>query len=276
MTVWASVMLVPLMGLVVWSFLTTKGFRVAFDPNLDAYMTLFDSGRWSVTLRTIRIAGTVTVIELALALPFALWLAKGTRSPMVRAMTLALLTVPFFLSVAARTIVWRAVLGTNGLANSMLLGMGVIDEPLKWLLFSEFAVHLGLIGPYFPTMVFPIFLAAVMIDDELLLASRDLGAGWLYTFWHVVLPLIMPGVIAGIVFTFVPMLGADVIPALIGGGHVQLLGNSVHGLLTALNYSVAAALSTFILVTMMALLVILRLLLPRVGGLGEVFEGLKR
>ena len=106
MVVWALVMLVPLIGLVVWSFLSIKGFRVYFDPNVDAYLNLFESGRWSVTLRTLRIAATVTAIELLVALPFALWLAKGTQSAPIRAMTLALLTVPFFLSVAARTIVW--------------------------------------------------------------------------------------------------------------------------------------------------------------------------
>ena len=276
MVMWALVMLVPLVGLVVWSFLTIKGFRVSFDPNVDAYLNLFESGRWSVTVRTLRIAATVTAIELLLALPFALWLAKGTQSAVVRAMTLALLTVPFFLSVAARTIVWRAVLGTQGFVNSALIWLGLIDEPLDWLLFSEFAVHLGLIGPYFPTMVFPIFLAAVMIDDELLAASRDLGGGTLHTLVHVILPLVMPGIIAGIVFTFVPMLGADVIPALLGGGHAHLLGNSVHSLLTALNYAVASAMSTVILFAMVALLFVLRLLMLRLGGFGEVFEGLKR
>ena len=273
---WALVMLVPLAGLVVFSFLSSRGVSVVFDPNLDAYRKLFESGRWTVTLRTLRIAATVTTIELLVALPFALWLARSSRSPLLRAMTLALLTVPFFLSIAARTIVWRAVLGTSGLVNSGLLGLGLIDQPLDWLLFSEFTVHLGLLGPCFPTMVFPIFLAALMIDEDLLHASRDLGAGRLHTFRYVTLPLLMPGMLAGIVFTFVPMLGADIVPALLGGGHVHLLGNSVHSLLTALNYPVAAAISTFVLATLALFLVALRLLIPRLGGLGEIFEGLRR
>ncbi len=269
-------MLVPLVGLVVFSFLSSKGVRVVFDPNLDAYLNLFESGRWAVILRTVRIAATVTLIELLIALPFALWLARPARSPLLRAMTLALLTVPFFLSIAARTIVWRAVLGTSGLVNSVLLGLGLVDEPLDWLLFSEFAVHLGLLGPFFPTMVFPIFLAAVMLDEDLLQASRDLGAGSLRTFWHVTLPLLLPGIFAGIAFTFVPMLGADIVPALLGGGHAHLLGNSVHSLLTALNYPVAAAISTFVLGALVLLFLVFRLLVPRLGDLGEVFEGLRR
>lgn len=273
--VWGVLVLVPLLGLLAWSLLTTEGFRVALDPSLDAYLSLFGSGRWAVTARTIRIAATVTAIELVLAFPFAFWLAKGVRSPTVRALTLALLTVPFFLSISARTIVWRAVLGTNGLVNTVLLDVGVIDAPLDWLLFSEVAVHLGLVGPYFPTMALPIFLAILMIDDDLLEASRDLGASWSYTMRHVVLPLSMPGIAAGIIFTFVPMLGEDVVPTLLGGGHVQLIGASVYSLLTVLNYSVAAAISVLVLAMMAAVAGLLRLLMPG-GGFGALFAALER
>jgi ABC-type spermidine/putrescine transport system permease subunit I len=115
-----------------------------------------------------------------------------------------------------------------------------------------------------------------MLDEDLLHASRDLGAGRFHTFWFVTLPLVMPGIFAGIVFTFVPMLGADVVPALLGGGHVHLLGNSVHSLLTALNYPVAAAISTFVLGALVVLLLVFRLLMPRLGGFGEIFEGLRQ
>jgi spermidine/putrescine transport system permease protein len=133
-----------------------------------------------------------------------------------------------------------------------------------------------LIGPYFPTMALPIFLAIVMIDDDVLEASRDLGAGWSYTMRHVVLPLSMPGIAAGIVFTFVPMLGEDVVPTLLGGGHVQLIGASVYSLLTVLNYSVAAAMSVVVLAIMAAVAGLLRLLLPGGGGLSAVFAALER
>jgi len=276
LAVWASLVLVPLAGLVLWSFSTTEGFRITFEPSLAAYQTLFDSGRWEITMRTVRIAATITVFELVFAFPFALWLAKYARSPSLQALTLALLTVPFFLSIAARTIVWRAVLGIDGPINNALLWLGVADEPLRWLLFSEFAVHLGLIGPYFPTMVFPIVLAITMIDDDLIAASRDLGAGWGYTLGHVVVPLALPGIVAGVVFTFVPMLGEDVVPALLGGGHVTLLGNSVHSSLTALNYAVAAALSVLVLGAMALLIAMFALVMRRAGGVAGAFEALRQ
>ena len=273
---WCLIVLVPLIGLVIWSFLTTRGFRVEFDPNIQGYLKLFDSGRWTVTVRTVRIAATVTVIELLIAFPFALWLAHSARSKFVRAFTLALLTIPFFLSITARTIIWRPVLGLEGIVNQSLIVIGVIDEPLRWLLFSEFSVHLGLIGPFFPTMVFPIFLAAIMIDDDLLKAGRDIGGTRFDNLRNIILPLTMPGIVAGIIFTFVPMLGVDVIPEMLGGGYVQLLGNSVHNLLTALNYSVAAAMSTFVLLIMTGFLLSLRVLLPRVGGLSQIFEEIRK
>ena len=273
---WGFLTFVPLVGLFVWSLLATRDFQVFFEPTLSAYLHLFDSGRWEETIRTLRITGTVTLVELIVAFPFALWLAKGTQSVVVKTGTLALLTVPFFLEVTARTIVWRAILGLNGIVNTGLIALGIVDEPLRWLLFSGLSVHLGLIGPYFATMAFPIFLNITMIDDSLLEASSDLGASWGYTLYHVIIPLSMPGIIAGIVFTSVPMLGEEVIPFLLGGGHVQLLGDSVHRLLSVLNYSLAAAMSVFVLGILIVLLVILRLVMPRVGRIGDIFEGLKR
>lgn len=273
---WSVVVLVPLAGLAIWSFMTIDGFRMAFEPNLDAYRGLLASGRWEVIVRTVRIAATVTIIELLLAFPFALWLAKWARSPTLRVILLALLTVPFFLSIAARVIVWRAILGANGLVNAVLMGLGVTDAPLDWLLFSEFAVHFGMIGPYFPSMFFPIFLAVAMIDDDLLEASQDLGAGFAYTLRRVVLPLAAPGIVAGILFTFIPILGDDVVATMLGGGNVALLANSVQSLLTALNYSVAAAVSTMVLGATAVLVLALWLAVPGRSGIGAIFESLRR
>jgi spermidine/putrescine transport system permease protein len=273
---WCIVVLVPLAGLVLWSFCRVEGFRLILQPTLQAYFHLFDSGRWEVTVRTIRLALSITLLELLIALPFSIWLAKGVRSPALKAMTMVLLTVPFFLSMSSRTIVWRSVLGRTGLLNTLLMHLGITDQPLDWLLFSEFAVHIGLIGPSFPTMVFPIYLAVNLIDDEYMEASRDLGGGPWRVFLDVVLPLSMPGIIAGVIFTFVPMLGETVVPALLGGGQVTLLGASIQSLLTILNYSVAAALAVLVLGILAALLLVMRTFIPGSRGIGSIFEGLAR
>ena len=229
-----------------------------------------------MTIRTVRLAFTITALELLIALPFSIWLSKGLRSPVVKALTMALLTVPFFLSMSSRTIVWRSVLGRTGLLNSLLMHLGIVDQPLDWMLFSEFSVYIGLIGPSFPTMVFPMCLAINLIDDEYIEAARDLGGTPWRVFLDVVLPLAMPGIVAGIIFTFVPMLGETVVPALLGGGQVTLLGASIQSLLTILNYSVAAALAVLVLGILALLLVILRVFLPGGRDIGSIFRGLAR
>ena len=160
-------MLVPLAILLVYSFFETKSFVTIYEFTFNTWVSLFDSGRWEVALRTLRIALTITIIELLIAFPFALWLAKGCRYKVTKAVVLALLTIPFFLDISSRTIVWRAILGQHGLVNVALLESGIISAPLEWLLYSEFSVHFGMIAPHFPTMVLPIYLAITIIDDDL-------------------------------------------------------------------------------------------------------------
>jgi ABC-type spermidine/putrescine transport system permease subunit I len=194
----------------------------------------------------------------------------------VKVAVLTLTLVPFFLSSAARAIVWRPVLSTGGLVNMLLMDLGLQDTPIDWLLFSEFAVHFGLLAPFFPTMLFPLFLSISLIDDEYLSASADLGASPWQRLWTVILPLSTPGIIAGIVFTTVPMLGEMVVPQLLGGGKVNLLGKSVEGALQALNYGVAAAMCTFVLLVLVVLLLLLKTLAIREGGLAGAVGILRR
>lgn len=273
---WCAGILVPLASVIALSFFQTSGLTVIFEPTLRAYERLFSSAGGTVIVQTMRIAGTVTALELAIAFPFALWMAKGVRSTRLRLITLTLLTVPFFLSPAARTMVWRSVLGLDGLINNFLIGLGFIDQPIEWLLFSEFAIHLGLVGPYFPNMFFPIFLSISLIDDEYLEASKDLGASGRETLLRVIVPLSLPGVVAGIVFTFIPMLGDTVIPQLLGGNQVLMMSATVASLIGAMNYTVAAALAAVVVIIMLALQGLLGLALRSAGGVNEVFSSLKR
>lgn len=273
---WVAAVLIPVASLFVWSFLKVERFQLAWSFGLDAYRQILETGRYGVVLTTLRIVGTVTLIELLVALPVALWLAKGVRSATARTLALALLTIPFFISLASRTIVFRPILGRNGLINTVLIESGIIQQPLDSLLFSEFAVHLGLLGPFFPSMVLPIFLAMALISDDLIEASRDLGASSWRVFLDIILPLSMPGIVAGIIFTFVPMLGETVVPQLLGGANVPMLGPSMASLVSNLNYPAAAALSAIVLAILTTLLVILRLVGPRYLSLQSVFEGLRQ
>jgi spermidine/putrescine transport system permease protein len=274
--VWAAVVLIPVASLLLWSFLRLEDYRFVLSPGWDAYAQVFQSGRYNVTITTLRIAATITLIELLIAIPVALWLAKGVKSAAVKSLALALLTIPFFVSLAARTIVFRPVLGRTGPINTALIDLGLIDQPIDSLLFSEFAVHLGLLGPSFPPMILPIFMAMALIDDDLIEAGRDLGGAPYRVFKDVILPLSMPGIVAGIIFTFVPMLGETVVPQLLGGSNVTMLGTTISSLAQVLNYPVAAALSVIVLLILALFLVLMRLVAPRQASFSAAFEGLKR
>lgn len=273
---WAFFVIVPLLVIVVFSFFQVRSYQIVYEPSLATWQSLIDTGRWTVALRTLRVALTITLIELLLAFPFALWLAKGCRSKTLKAVIITLLTIPFFLDVASRIIIWRSILGTNGMINTFLTWAGLIDEPVGWLLYSEFAVHFGMLGASFPTMVFPIFIIISLIDDDYLNASGDLGASPLQTLIYVVIPMAVPGILAGIIFTFVPLMAAYVEPQLLGGGFVDLLGNSVDSALQQLRYPMAAALSTVVVVLLGLCLTGFMLLTRNRLDLSTIFSALRR
>ncbi len=270
---WALGVLLPILSLLVIAFLRGRGIGFIWTPSLQAYSDVLVGFRIEIILRTLRIVAVVTLIEFVLAFPFALWLAKGLRQGWTKSIILVLLVVPFFLSPAARTIVWRSILGREGLVNYVLTSSGLADAPVDWLLFSQFAIHLGLIGPYFPSMVWPLFISISLIDDELIKASRDLGASAWQTLWLVVIPLAAPGIAAGILFTAIPMLGDNVVSALLGGGRVALLAESFDDLIRAMNFAGAAALASLLVLIILALGTAVLALLRRGGVNGDVFRG---
>lgn len=273
---WSFFVILPLLVIVVFSFFQVRSYQIVYEPSLATWQSLVDTGRWTVALRTLRVALTITLIELLLAFPFALWLAKGCRSKSAKAVIITLLTIPFFLDVSSRIIIWRSILGTNGVINTLLTSSGLIAEPISWLLYSEFAVHFGMLGASFPTMVFPIFIIISLIDDDYINASGDLGASPVQTLFYVIIPMSLPGILAGIIFTFVPLMAAYVEPQLLGGGFVDLLGNSVNSALQQLRYPMAAALSTVVVVLLGLCLMVFMLLTRNRLDLSTIFSALRR
>jgi ABC-type spermidine/putrescine transport system permease subunit I len=271
---WLVGVLLPILSLVVISFLEGRGLGFVWSVSLQAYESVLVDFRIEIMLRTLRIVATVTIIEFLLAFPFALWLAKGLRPGWTKSVILVLLVVPFFLSPAARTIVWRSILGREGLVNTVLVSSGLTDGPVDWLLFSQFSIHLGLVGPYFPSMLWPLFISLSLIDDELLNASRDLGASAWQTLRNVVLPLAAPGIAAGFLFTAIPMLGDNVVSTLLGGGNVALLAESFDDLIRAMNFAGAAAMASMLVVFIAALAWLGLALIKRRGIGNDVFGGM--
>jgi len=272
---WGIVAILPLLVLFAFSFFDTRFYTTVYRSSFTTWISLFQSGRLEVVLRSLRIALTVTAIDLAIAFPFALWLAKGSVSKGTRAIVIALLTIPFFLDLSSRTIIWRAILDQHGAINTALIGLHVIQQPMSWMLYTEWSVHFGLVIASFPTMLLPIYLALSIIDDTLLQASADLGATPRQTLVRVIIPLAMPGVMAGILLTLGPVLAAWIEPSMLGGGFVNLLGNSVESAYTSLRYPVVAALSTFVILLLAALLAILLLIARRFGDAASSFRIMK-
>ena len=272
---WIIGVLLPVLGLVVISVLVTRGIDILWKFSIAEYVTILGGFRLELILRTLRITAILTVIEFVLAFPFSLWLAKGLRSGWRKTVILVLLVVPFFLSPAARTFVWRAILGREGLVNTILMGLGVVDRPVDWLLFSEFSVEIGLIGPYFPSMVWPLYISMALIDDELISASRDLGASEWETLRLVIFPLAAPGIVAGFIFTAIPMLGDNVALTLLGGGKVTLIAESINDMVGSLDWPGAAAMASIVFALIAVVVAGFWLVVKRTWGSVDVFGNLK-
>ncbi|MGF1528625.1 MAG: ABC transporter permease [Candidatus Competibacterales bacterium] len=250
---WAIAILLPLVLMAVVSFWERR--LIGFEPalSLDAYELFFRGVRLEVLLRSLAVASLATALMVLVAYPvaYAAAFVLGKRTARV---LLWLLAVPFLINYVIRTFAWADVLGRQGFINATLLQWGLIDAPLDWLLFSDFAVYLGLVAAYMPFMVFPIYLSLSAIDGALLDASGCLGDTPLQTFCRVVLPLSLPGLSAAAIFGFVGALGEVAVPLILGGVGYQLLGNTITSALAVLNYPLAAAMSTVVVAIMTAAL----------------------
>lgn len=178
--------------------------------------------------------------------------------------------LPFWISYVIRTFVWVPMLGRNGLVSYALQGLGLAGGPVDGLLYNEGTVYLGLIYVYTLFMLLPIYVALSKLDNSLLEASADLGAGPVRTFLRVVLPLSMPGVLAGCTMVFLLCCGAYVTPELLGGPSGQMFGNIIASqFLGANNWALGSALSVALIGVVMAAL----LLSGRKVGLQQLFSG---
>lgn len=239
---------IPLVIVFAYSFSTrTRTGEPTFsEVGLDAYAKLTDELVRNVALRSLWLALVTTVICLVFAYPFAYYVA--TRRPGVRNLLLIAVMIPFWTNFLVRNYAWRVIVSTGGPISSITetLGLGETD-----LLFTRTAVVIGLVYSFLPFMILPLYASIERIDWRLVEASRDLYCSGWKAFTRVVLPLSMPGVIAGSILVFVPSLGAYVTPAILGGGKEALLGEYiVNQFLTARNWPVGASLS-FVLMTVM-------------------------
>ena len=217
-------LVIPLCMLVVMSFYRSVLFDVVPDFSWDNYLHFTRNSMFANLLgRSIRMALTVTAMSLLVSYPFAYFLARATRR--YKTALLILVMVPFWTSYLIRTMSWLPILGIKGVVNHSLMTLQLVERPVEAFLFNEFSVFLTLTHIYLPYMVVPIYLSLDRLDSRLLEAAGDLGANPLRAFWHVTLPLSLPGVVGGIVMVFIAGFGAYVTPKLLGGSSGIMFGN---------------------------------------------------
>jgi putative spermidine/putrescine transport system permease protein len=197
---------------------------------------------------------TATVSTL-LAVPAAtaISLLSGPRRA---TLLLALFTVPFFTSGLVRAFAWRLVLGREGVINNVLVSLGIVNTPVEWLLFSDFAVVLGMVAAHLPLAIIPIVLVFARIEHSAIRASRDLGAGFWTMFSSIILPLIMPGIVAGFLFVFVVAIGTSMEVQLLGGAGASSISIMINDMMRVVNFPLAFAIATVVVAVLIAVIAV--------------------
>ncbi|MFO6463730.1 ABC transporter permease [Jannaschia sp. KMU-145] len=225
----------PLAAIVVFSFWTQDYLTIDRTLTLANYReALTDPIYRTIMARSLWISGAVTVITVILAFPVAYYVSFRVR-PDRKSLWLFLITIPFWTSYLLRIFLWKVILGYNGVLNSSLTGLGIIDEPLTFILYNANAVIITLSHAFAPFAILPIFVALEKIDRSLLEASRDLGEGAVTTFLRVTLPLAAPGVVAALLIVFIPTVGDYVTPAQVGGPGGLMIANMIQTQFLGLN-----------------------------------------
>lgn len=248
-------LLTPYLLLFLYSFwAVSPNQQIVHAWNAGNYVELLHTPVYlQVLLRSMRIAGTVTLLSLLLGYPLAYYVSfqSGRRKELLY----QLVIIPLWVSYLVRAYAWKTILGSDGVLNTLLQYLHVTNHPQEYLLYSPFAVVLTLTHIYTPFAFLPIYASLEHIPRKLVEASQDLGASPLQTFWRVIVPLSIPGVIAGATFAFVLSLGDFLAPLLVGGPSGIMISNIVVSLFgAAYNWPLGAAISACMMVLVLALL----------------------
>jgi putrescine transport system permease protein len=199
------------------------GFLSALDTENFATL-LDDSLYWDAALSSARIALVSTILLLVVGFPVALAMARAPSR--WRTILVALVILPFWTSFLIRVYAWIGILRPEGLLSGALIGLGLIEEPLA-ILNTETAVYIGIVYAYLPFMVLPLYATLEKLDHSLIEAAQDLGSTPVKAFWSITVPLARPGIVAGSLLCFIPILGEFVIPDLLGGSETLMIGRTL-------------------------------------------------
>lgn len=244
---------IPNILVLVVSFLTRDGSNFYALPfTLENYANLFNPLYAQVVWNSLYMSGIATIICLLVGYPFAFMVSK--IAPKYRPLLLFLVVLPFWTNSLIRIYGMKVFLGVKGVMNTMLMDMGLISEPIR-ILNTEVAVIIGLVYLLLPFMILPLYSAIEKLDGRLLEAARDLGAGPVQRFFKVILPLTMPGIVAGCLLVLLPAMGMFYVADLLGGAKVLLVGNVIKSeFLISRNWPFGSAISIGLTI-LMALLI---------------------
>jgi len=257
--------LAPIFVFLVYSFWRLEGFEIIREWTLENYVHVIQNRVYVLLIvRSMGIGAITGIVTVLLSYPVAY--AMVFRMKAERELILLLMILSLFSSYLVRVYAWKTILGSNGVINNILISLGLVQEPLSWLIYSKFAVIVTLTSVFLPITVLPLYSSLMNISYSLIEASRDLGAGAAQTFRKVTLPLSMPGVVAGFIFTFVLTAGDYVTPALLGGNDGQLIGNSITSQFgVASNWPLGSAITFFVVATLVILFLLGGMMFKKLG-----------
>jgi len=254
----AFFLVLPILTIVVVSFWNYNEFTFFPDFVLDNYLYLLTSPVTLATyLKTLKFMLLTWVFCTAIGFTVAYFLAFHVRSLGAQIALFLLCTIPFWTSNIIRMISWIPFLGRNGLANSALIDLGLIDRPLDWLLFSDFAVVLAFVHLYVLFMVVPVFNTMMRIDRSLIEAARDAGANGLQVLTNVVIPLSKPGIMIGSIFIVTLVMGDFITVRFMSGGQSASVGRVISNEIALLQYPAAAASAVVLLCTVLLMIAVM-------------------
>ena len=217
----------PLVTIFLYSFWTDGYLTIVHDFTLKNYVDVWSNEAFrAVMLRSLGVSLAVTAVTVLTAFPVAYFVSFHV-DPSRKSLWLFLITIPFWTSYLIRVFLWKVILGYNGVVNSGLMGLGITDEPVTFILYNVNSVIITLAHAYAPFAILPIFVALEKIDRSFLEAGRDLGESPFMTFIRVTLPLAMPGVISSVLIVFIPTIGDYVTPLLVGGPEGRMVANLI-------------------------------------------------
>ncbi len=215
----------PVISMLLMSVLTAGRFGGVTTPfTLDNFVRATDQTFLKVILTSILIAAATAILSLLIGFPTALFISRLTRKWQI--ILIIAIILPYWTNFLVRTYAWLVLLNNEGIINKFLRNIGLISQPIE-MLYTPFAVIIGMTYLYLPLMILPIYAALEKVDKNLVEASLDLGSSAWKSLRTVSIPLAMPGILIGLIFVFVPSMGNFVVPELLGGGKTVMIGNLV-------------------------------------------------